>query len=325
MEIAIDLGKWQSYVVMEDDGRPVKEGYTETTKEGFATFFGDVKDPKIIIEASSTTNWIANMFEGYDITVAHPAKVRLIAQSVKKTDKIDAHTLMDLHKKDYLPKSYLPPKEVRDARDLCRDRSLIVKQRVALVNKIKYHAFCLGIKLKGQGIRKKALQELKKEQRLEFLIGQLEDTDNTIRKYNERIGDFVENGKSAVSHYARLINTIPGFGAYGALVIASEIGDINRFPDEFRLFSFAGVVPRLYQSGDKEWKGRITKGDTFLKTILLQCTNIHTRFSKKSAITYWYEESKDRVGRKKAKVGSMKRLLRVIYWMLKRDEEYHDR
>lgn len=117
-----------------------------------------MNNPKIIVEVSSTTNWIANMFEDYDITVAHPAKVRLIAQSVKKTDKIDAHTLMDLYKKDYLPKSYLPSREVSDARDLCRDRSLIVKQRVAIVNKIKYHAFCLGIELKGQGIRKKTLQ-----------------------------------------------------------------------------------------------------------------------------------------------------------------------
>lgn len=42
-------------------------------------------------------------------------------------------------------------------------------------------------------------------------------------------------------------------------------------------------------------------------------------------MTYWYEENRDRIGRKKAKIASMKRLLRIIYWMLKRDEEYHDR
>jgi hypothetical protein len=120
MEIAIDLGKWKSYVVMEDNDRVVKEGYTETTKDRFSTFFGKVDNPKIIVEASSTINRIANIFEGYDITVAHPAKVKLIAQSVKKTDKVDAHTIMDLYKKDYLPKSYLPSKKIRDMRDICR-------------------------------------------------------------------------------------------------------------------------------------------------------------------------------------------------------------
>ena len=93
---------------MEDNGKLVKEGYVETTKDGFSTFFGQVDNPKLIVEASSTVNRIANMFEGYNLTVAHPAKVKLIAQSVKKTDKVDAHTIMDLYKKDYLPKSYLP-------------------------------------------------------------------------------------------------------------------------------------------------------------------------------------------------------------------------
>ena len=46
-----DLGKWKSYVVMEDNGRLVKEGYVETTKDGFSTFFGKVDNPKIIVEA----------------------------------------------------------------------------------------------------------------------------------------------------------------------------------------------------------------------------------------------------------------------------------
>ncbi len=323
MDIAIDLGKRRSYVVMEDNGRPVKEGYVETTKDGFSTFFGNVDSPKLIVESSSTTNWVANMFEGYDITVAHPAKVRLIAQSVKKTDKTDAHTLMDLYKKDYLPKSYLPPREIRDARDLCRDRALVVGQRVAIINKIKYHAFCLGIEVKRLG--KKNMRQLSAEPKLNLLMKQLEASDTIIGEYNQKIQDVVKNGKSLVSHYARLIDTIPGFGSYGSLTIAAEIGDVNRFPDEFHLFSYAGVVPRVYQSGDKELKGHITKGDTFLKTVLLQCTNIHINFDKTSVVTYRYEENRDRISKKKAKVGSMKRLLRIIYWMLKRNEQYRDR
>lgn len=323
MDIAIDLGKARSYVVMEDEGHPFKEGYVETNKESFQDFFGNVANPKIIVEASSTSNWVANMFEGYDLTIAHPAKIKLIAQSVKKTDKNDAHVLMDLYKKDYLPKSYLPSKEVRDARDLCKDRALIVRQHVALINKIRYHAFCLGMDVKRIG--KKRLKELKKEPKLELLISQLEDTDAIMERYDKTINEIVQNGSSTVSHYARLIDTIPGFGPCSSFAIAAEIGDINRFPNEFRLFSYAGVVPRVYQSGDREWKGHITKGDTFLKTILLQCAHVHTRYSKNSIITYRYEECKDRIGKKKAKIGSMKRLLRVIYWMLKRNEEYHDR
>ena len=159
MNIAIDLGKQKSYVVMEDNDIQIKEGYVETTKESFTEFFGDTKNPNLIVEASSTLNRIANMFEEYaNITVANPTKVRLIAESVKKTDKVDAHVLMDLYKKDYLPRSYLPPKEIRDARDLCRDRALLVKQSTGLKNKIRYHAYCLGINFKT--FSKKKIKEL---------------------------------------------------------------------------------------------------------------------------------------------------------------------
>ena len=52
MDIAIDLGKRKSYVVMEDDGKVVKEGYTEASKYGLSAFFGDAKDPKIVVGVS---------------------------------------------------------------------------------------------------------------------------------------------------------------------------------------------------------------------------------------------------------------------------------
>lgn len=318
MEIAIDLGKRRSYVVMEDDGRMVKEGYVQTTKEGFIDFFGKVDNPNIIIEASSTVNRIANMFEGYNITVANPLKVRLIAESVKKTDKIDAHILMDLYKKDYLPKSYLPDKIVRDSRDLCKDRDLIVRERTRIKNKIRYHAYCLGIEFKN--FSKKTLSGLKNQPKLRLLIDQMEGTNRTIKEYDKLISEVAMS-----NNYARLIDTIPGIAHYGALAIASEIGIIDRFPTESHLFSYAGLVPRIYQSGDNEWRGRITKGDTFLKTILIECVQVHINNCPYSQITDAYNQLRIRIGKKKARVAAARRLLRVIYWMLKRNEKYRYR
>lgn len=316
MDIAIDLGKKRSYVVMEDNGRQVKEGYTDTTREGFDSFFGRVNDPHLIVEATSTVNRIANIFEGYDITVANPSRVRLIAESVKKTDKIDAHVLMDLYKKDYLPRSYLPSKETRDGRDLCRDRALLIRERTMIKNKIRYHAYCLGIEFKD--FTKKALKILKMQPKLSLLVEQLESMDKIVKQYDEKIAIAVQD-----NNYAKLIDTIPGIGNYGALVIASEIGDINRFPTEFHLFSYAGLVPRIYQSGEKEWKGRIAKGDVFLKTILIECVQIHVRRCNYSQITSAYNRLRIRIGNKKARVAAARRLLRVIYWMLKRNDTYH--
>ncbi len=318
MDIAIDLGKRKSYVAMEDDGKVVKEGYTETSKYGFSTFFGDIKDLKIVVEASSTINRVANIFEGYDIVVANPLKVRLIAQSVRKTNKIDAHVLMGLYKKDYLPKAYLLGREIRDARDICKDRELIVRQRAMIKNKIRYHAYCIGIEFKG--FTKKTLKMLKDNPKMSLLIQQLESTDKIIKEYDDRVSVSADGNS-----YARLINTIPGIAKYGSLCIATQIGDINRFPTEGHLFSYAGLVPRIYQSEDTEWKGRITKSNTFLKTILVECVQIHINNCPDSAITNAYNQIRIRAGKKKARIAAARRLLRVIYWMLKRNETYHVR
>ncbi|MDE1825452.1 MAG: hypothetical protein KGH61_05485 [Candidatus Micrarchaeota archaeon] len=111
MNIAIDLGKKKSYVVMEENKTIVREGYVETSKYGFSTFFGEVADATIIVEACSSLARISTFFEGHKIIAVHPVKVKMIAESVKKTDKIDAHTLLELYNAGYLPKAYLPERE----------------------------------------------------------------------------------------------------------------------------------------------------------------------------------------------------------------------
>ena len=315
MEIAIDLGKWKSYVVMEDNGRLVKEGYVETTKDGFSTFFGEVDNPKIIVEASSTVNRIANMFEGYDIAVAHPAKVKLIAQSVKKTDKVDAHTIMDLYRKDYLPISYLPAKEIRDRRNLCRERSFLVRQRTAIKNKIRYQAYCLGIEFKSW--TKRNIKTLKEESKLRLLMEQLVSTTDIITKYERMINEAVEADKNAM-----LIDTIPGMGKVSALGISAEIGDINRFPSEENLFAYTGLVPRIYQSGKKEWKGHITKGNDFLKWMLVECAGVHVMAAADSPITAAYERIRERRGNKKEKLQPQGTCCVQSINMLKRNQNF---
>ena len=274
-----------------------------------------MENPKIIVEASSTVNRIANIFEGYDLTVTHPAKVKLIAQSVKKTDKVDAHTIMDLYKKDYLPKSYLPSKEVRDYRDLCRERAFLVGQRTAVKNKIRYQAYCLGLEFKTW--TKRSIKTLKDEPKLRLLVEQLESTTALIGRYESMIKNAAETNANAI-----LIDTIPGIGKVSALGIAAEIGDVSRFPSEENIFAYTGLVPRIYQSGKKEWKGHITKGNEFLKWMLIECAGIHVMKAAYSPITAAYERISERRGNKKAKIAAARHMLRAIYYMLKRNQNF---
>ena len=66
-----------------------------------------------------------------------------------------------------------------------------------------------------------------------------------------------------------MLKSIPGVSTFSALVILAEIGDVNRFPDEKKIFSYAGLVPSVHKSGDKVYYGHITKqGSKYLRWIL---------------------------------------------------------
>ena len=95
MEIAIDAGKRRSYFVAEAEGKTIDEGYVPTTKEGFERMLAEKEGIKaVIVESSSTTQRIAALLEGLNVVMAHPTKIRMIADSFIKTDKVDAHTII---------------------------------------------------------------------------------------------------------------------------------------------------------------------------------------------------------------------------------------
>ena len=80
---------------------------------------------------------------------------------------------------------------------------------------------------------------------------------------------------------ARLLMTVPGIGYYSALLIVSEIGDINRFPDSYHLCSNAGLIPSTRSSDGITYHGSITKrGSKYLRWIMLECL-MHTFVMKR--------------------------------------------
>ena len=129
-------------------------------------------------------------------------------------------------------------------------------------------------------------------------------------------------GKWKTNQYARIINTIPGTGKYGSLAIASEIGDMGRLHGEDNIFSYASLLPRIYQSGSREYRGRITKGKTFLKYFLVECVQIHLVNDPDSSIAEAFKRIKTRSGSNKAKIAAARHLLGMIYYMLKRNMTY---
>ena len=88
-----------------------------------------LKNVKVAIEASTNYSYIVDALvkEGYEILVAHPLKTRAIADAKIKSDKIDAKILADLTRGNLLPTSWIPPKEIRELRDLVRQRIFLAR------------------------------------------------------------------------------------------------------------------------------------------------------------------------------------------------------
>jgi transposase len=121
----------------------------------------------------------------------------------------------------------------------------------------------------------------------------------------------------------KLLTGIKGIGVYSALVIYSELEDCSRFSTEEQVFAYAGLVPRVHRSGNESYYGRITKeGSKHLRWILVEAVRVHVQWCLESKITKHYEKVKRKRGEKIAITAAARKLLQVIYHMLRMKEAY---
>ena len=139
--------------------------------------------------------------------------------------------------------------------------------------------------------------------------------DGKIRELDERVRPLAES-----DGYAKLLMTIPGVGHYSALLISSEIADIDRFPDHEHLCSYAKLSPGVRQSGDTQYTFKGT-GNSMLSWVMVQCTRVHVRRCD-SAVTRFYEQVSRRRGEKVAIVAAERKLMRTMYIMLKEEQPF---
>jgi transposase len=125
------------------------------------------------------------------------------------------------------------------------------------------------------------------------------------------------------AHSIKLLMSMPGVGKVTALTILAEIGHISRFNSSKALCNWAGLTPRVRKSDAIVRHGKISKqGSAYLRSAMGQASIVASRFSPR-----WYrvyERLAKRCGKRGARVAVARRLLTVIYYMLKRDQPYQE-
>jgi len=280
----------------------------------------------IVMEATGFCMYIYDIIEarGHDVKVAHPLKVKALTAGRAKTDKNDAEMLAELLRLNAIPESYIPPKELRELRELTRFRHSLVRNSRTIKNQIHAILAMRGIKapptLRSSFSKKhvKWLRSLDIVQ-LDDLLDIMELVESKIEKVDEDIRKICLDDEDV-----QRLKTIPGIGDVIATSFVAEIGDINRFPSSEKLASYAGLTPIVRQSGEKEWTGPISKhGNATLRYLLVEAAYSHVRYAKDSKLTRFFEMKSQAKGTKKAIVATARKMLEVIYYMLKRGEAYH--
>ena len=333
--IGMDLHKNTStFVVKDKEGKLVNSAKVLTDKNDVTRYInsikrnGEGKELSLAVEPVSQWYYYADLIEnlGVDVHLAHPMDVKAIAHARIKTDKIDAGVLADLLRSNLLPEAYFAPAEVRGWKEQCRFRASVMNLRTQTKNKIHAILFKHSLKhnfsnLFGKGGRRwLASLELKEpfKTNLDKYLNLVDYLTDEINYAEERITNTVINCQQA-----KLLISIPGISYCSALTIMAEIGNIERFISVKHLQSYAGLIPSTYNSGDKQIHGRITKrGSKWLRWIMIESAYHQMNCKRIPGFGAYYNGIKIRKGSKTAAVATARKLLAVVWRLLKDNRPY---
>jgi len=335
--IGIDYHKrYSQMTVMEKDGTIVKEGKVANRPEAVKEFLGSYEgEAQAAVEA--TLNWtvIFDMVEELlgegQVKLCHTSKARAIAEARIKTDTLDSRALAHLLRTDLLPEAHVRPKKERAIQQALRQRMFFVRVQTMVKNRI--HVLIdrqVTVRETAQGFTDlfgKAGMEFLRAVELpgperELLDGELallEAVRERIAESNALIHELAE-GDPRVP----LVESIPGLGSFFSVLVAKEIGEVERFASPEKLCSYAGLVPSVHASGGRSYTGRITKqGNKWLRWALVEAVAPAIRTD--AGLRGYYERIKRRKGVNSAKVATARRLLTIVYRCLKENRVYEER
>jgi transposase len=261
--VGLDLSRkrldWQALLPA---GERLAIGAVPPDADGLTKLVRRLGDAEILaaIESMSGARFVHDQLElhGWDVRIADAVKVKGLAPLACKTDKIDCGVLAELARRDLVPELWLPDPAVRGERELARFRLHLVKHRSALKNRVHAILFQHGVPSPGSDLFGAGGRALLERLRLPepwastlaaslALIDVLAEQVAACERELHRLG--------AEHRYVPLLLSCPGIGWVLAFTIASEIGDIARFPTPRKLVGYTGPCPRVDQSGERDRRG----------------------------------------------------------------------
>lgn len=327
--IGVDLHKTNFVVCfLEADERARTETFPFTA-DGLLRFTRQLNDKdEVAVEATQ------NIYHFYDRVRPHVARVavvdtyrfQVIARSKKKTDKADAAALARFLKLGWLPEVTVASEQTRALRQLLEARATLVSTRTKLKN-MAHAAFSRnGVALTRAAFasrvsraRLMAREDLPAAD-LAILRTCLRQIEALGEEINALEGEIIARGK-ALKGLRRLLQ-VHGLNLLSAISLLAEIGDITQFETSKQLVSYAGLATSTRQSNETVRHGKITKqGRKRLRTVCIQAVLAMVNRTE-TPLMEFYQKKKREKGAGKAICATARKLLTVIFVVLKKELDY---
>jgi transposase len=333
LTVELDLGDRSSwYCVLEEAGRALLEQRVSTTPKAVQEVFGGMPRSRIALETGTHSPWMSRLLSefGHEVIVAHARNVRLIGESRKKDDRLDAQTLARLARIDPQLLSPVKHRSAKAQADLTviRARAGLVRARTALVNTARGLAKSYGERLRGCNVRNmnpEKAEGLSAELQtaLQPLLAALESLSERIGEYNERIEKLAQESYPQVA----LLKQVKGVGTLIGLTFLLTLEDAHRFRKSRDVGCYLGLQPGRRNSGQSEPQMHISKeGDPYLRTLLVQgAQHILGPFGVDCDLRRWglkLAERGGKSGKKRAIIATARKLAVLLHHLWVSGEAY---
>jgi transposase len=319
--VGIDLHKKTIACCVVDQQRTIiqRKSLACAEPEKIVAFFRGLNRFQAVVEATASYEWLWRLLEPLAdrLVLAHPKKLRIIAESRRKSDRIDAQVLAEFLARDEVPESYRPSPRQRQHRVLVRHRCYVRRRAAAAKVKIRrilddYNADRRGL-FNAEGLT--YLAEVKLSPADRFVINQLVDEWhhrlNQLGAIDGRLKEFAKTASAAEREARAALASIPGVGPVTVDVVLGEVADIRRFRSVKDVTAYAGLAPGFRESAGKRRDLTITKeGSRLLRWALVEAAWRLVRLTPR-----WqgqFERLSQRRGKRKAIVAIARRLLTLM-------------
>ena len=277
---------------------------------------------RIAVEASSPTWAFVDRIVDHvgAVHVVDTRKTRIKAGYAAKTDRLDARRLADALRRDSVVAVYYPPPAIRDLRELGRYRCHVARLQASLKQRIRALLLRQGIETPKALFTTRGTAWLDALPLNGWAGSELRGLRQVLTDVRGQLVPLVTamRAVAASDPIARALDQRPGFGPVFSVTLRAEIGTIARFPNGPHLASYAGLVPRVEQSGTRRWTGHITKtGSPWLRWTLVEAA-LH-QFRRQDDFGRWARRLAIKTGMLKARVAVARALCSEVFTVWPRE------